>query len=65
MRSTFYTHFTDKRDVLDGSIVGGPAPGQTKPVKAVTAFETLTCEAFDLAALRQFSTAWFNDPRSQ
>ena len=46
-------------------IVGGPAPGQTQPVKAVTAFETLTCEAFDLAALRQFSTAWFNDPRSQ
>lgn len=46
-------------------VVGGPAPGQAPPVKAVNAFETLTCEAFDLAALRQFSTAWFNDPRSQ
>jgi hypothetical protein len=46
-------------------IVGGPAPGQKQPVKAVHAFETLTCDAFDLAALRQFSAAWFNDPRSQ
>jgi hydrogenase/urease accessory protein HupE len=46
-------------------VVGGPAPDQAQPVKAVTAFDTLTCEAFDLAALRQFSTSWFNDPRSQ
>ncbi|GIF42691.1 hydrogenase/urease accessory protein HupE [Actinoplanes xinjiangensis] len=46
-------------------IVGGPAPDQKQPVRALTAFETLTCESFDLAALRQFSDNWFNDPRSQ
>jgi hydrogenase/urease accessory protein HupE len=46
-------------------IVGGPAPDQKQPVRALNAFEALTCESFDLAALRQFSDNWFNDPRSQ
>jgi hydrogenase/urease accessory protein HupE len=46
-------------------IVGGPASGQQEPVKAVAAFETLTCDAYDLAAIRQFADGWFNDPRSQ
>jgi hypothetical protein len=46
-------------------VVGGPAPDQTQPVKAINAFETLTCKAFDLAALRQFTDAWYTDPRSQ
>jgi hypothetical protein len=46
-------------------VVGGPVPDQTQPVKALTAYETLTCDSFDPAAVRQFATDWFNDPRSQ
>jgi hydrogenase/urease accessory protein HupE len=46
-------------------IVGGPVPDQKQPVRAIHAFETLTCDSFDLSALRQFSDNWFNDPRSQ
>jgi hypothetical protein len=46
-------------------IVGGPVPAQKQPLKAVHAYQTLTCTQFDLAALQQFSNGWFNDPRSQ
>jgi hypothetical protein len=46
-------------------VVGGPTPGQGAPLKAVNAYETLTCTEFDLPSLRNFATAWFNDPRSQ
>ncbi|MCG5436436.1 HupE/UreJ family protein [Micromonospora foliorum] len=46
-------------------IVGGPAPSDDQELKAIHAFQTLTCTTFDLAALQRFSTGWFNDPRSQ
>jgi hydrogenase/urease accessory protein HupE len=46
-------------------IVGGPVPGQQQPIRALHAFEALTCTSFDLPALQQFSNTWFNDPRSQ
>ncbi|GAA3016796.1 HupE/UreJ family protein [Streptosporangium longisporum] len=46
-------------------VVGGPAPDQKQPIRAINAFEMLTCPAFDLAALRQFTNTWYADPRSQ
>jgi hydrogenase/urease accessory protein HupE len=50
----------------DGTrVVGGPVPGQQQPIRALNAFEALTCTSFDLPALQQFGAAWFNDPRSQ
>ncbi|WP_433375783.1 HupE/UreJ family protein [Actinoplanes sp. CA-142083] len=53
-------------DPASGRVVGGPAAGQTQPVKAVHAFQTqLACTSFDLAALRQFAADWFADPRSK
>lgn len=37
----------------DGNrVVGGAKPGQTEQFKAVNAVETITCEDFDLAALK-------------
>ena len=53
-------------DPASGRVVGGPEPTLTQPIKAVHAYQTeLVCTGFDLSALRQFTTAWFADPRSK
>lgn len=46
-------------------VVAGPTPDQTQPVRALNAFTMLTCDRFDLGAVRAFGTAWLNDPRSR
>ncbi|MGM1065063.1 HupE/UreJ family protein [Saccharothrix sp. Mg75] len=50
----------------DGNrVVAGAEPGQTQLLKAVHAYGTLTCDAFDLDALKAFTGSWFDDPRSK
>ncbi|GAA2224242.1 hypothetical protein GCM10010429_58510 [Micromonospora olivasterospora] len=46
-------------------VVGGALPEQTQALKAVNAYNTVVCDEFDLDAVKQFTTAWFNDPRSK
>ncbi|MEV6524545.1 HupE/UreJ family protein [Longispora sp. NPDC051575] len=55
-------HITDPGS---GRIVAGPAPQQKEALKAVHAYNTLTCSSYDLPALKEFSRAWFADPRSK
>jgi len=52
-------------DPAAGRVAGGPVPGQQEAVKAVNAYHTLKCSSFDLAAVKQFATSWFDDPRSK
>jgi hydrogenase/urease accessory protein HupE len=52
------------KDPASGRVVGGPAD-QPEVVKAVNAYNTLTCTSFDLDALGHFTGAWFDDPRSK
>jgi hydrogenase/urease accessory protein HupE len=47
-----------------GRVVGA-AQDQPEVFKAVHAYTTLTCTAFDLPALQTFARAWFADPRSK
>jgi hydrogenase/urease accessory protein HupE len=46
-------------------VVGGPMPEQTEPVKLFQRYKTLACTSFDLPAMKQFTKAWFEDPRSR
>ncbi|MEV8438655.1 HupE/UreJ family protein [Actinosynnema sp. NPDC051121] len=46
-------------------VVGGARPGQEQQIKAVNAYETMTCAEFDLDALKAFTNGWFDDPRSK
>jgi hypothetical protein len=46
-------------------LAGGPVLGQAEAVKAVNAYRTLTCATFDSEAVKQFTSDWFNDPRSK
>ena len=46
-------------------VVGGAEPGQSVKLKAVNAYEMLTCDTVDLTALDAFRKAWFADPRSR
>jgi hydrogenase/urease accessory protein HupE len=48
-----------------GKVVAGAEPGQTAQLKAVNAYETMTCADFDLEALKSFTKGWFADPRSR
>ncbi|MEN3615729.1 HupE/UreJ family protein [Plantactinospora sp. ZYX-F-223] len=52
-------------DSTNGKVVGGPATGQAEMLKAVHAYNTITCTSLDLPALKQFTTGWFADPRSK
>lgn len=49
----------------DNRLVAGPSPNQTEPLKAINAYDTLTCATFDLPALTEFKQTWFADPRSR
>lgn len=46
-------------------VVGGSLPEQAEPVRAYHAYAQLTCQRFDLEALRSFVDGWFADPRSR
>jgi hydrogenase/urease accessory protein HupE len=46
-------------------VVGGAEPGQSVKLKAVNAYEMMTCDTVDLTALDAFKKAWFDDPRSR
>lgn len=46
-------------------IVGGPKFDQDVPLRALNAFDMLTCTRFDLDAVKTFATTWLNDPRSR
>jgi hypothetical protein len=46
-------------------VVAAAVPGQTEPLKAINAYESLTCTEFDLTALKTFTKNWFADPRSR
>lgn len=48
-----------------GRVVGGLKPGQTEPIKAINAYETMTCDKLDIASLKKFTDKWFADPRSR
>ncbi|MFI8386739.1 HupE/UreJ family protein [Streptomyces sp. NPDC085540] len=52
-------------DPVNGRVVGGPAPAQKEPFKAVNAYRTLSCTDFDLDALKKFTLDWWADPRSR
>ncbi len=54
------TYIDQPRKVLAGFI-----DGQAEALRAVNAYEQLTCTAFDLAALDRFAKEWFADPRSR
>jgi hydrogenase/urease accessory protein HupE len=51
-------------DTASGRVTGA-AKEQPEVLKAVNAYTTLTCTAFDLEALRTFARDWFADPRSR
>ena len=53
--------YTDER----ARVLAGERPEQTAALHAVNAYEQLTCENFDLEAVRRFVDAWFADPRSR
>lgn len=46
-------------------VVGGAVIGQTDMLNASNAYKTITCQDFDLIALKDFTKAWFADPRSR
>ncbi|MEX5713726.1 hypothetical protein AB1484_37465 [Parafrankia sp. FMc6] len=52
-------------DPKSGRVSGGPNRDQTEQLKAIHAYSTFTCTTFDLDALRQFTTGWFDDPHSK
>jgi hypothetical protein len=56
--------------IVAGLIIGALArlikPGKPRlKLKAVNAFEVMTCDTVDLKALDAFKKAWFDDPRSR
>lgn len=51
-------------DPASGRVVGA-AQEQPEVLKAVNAYTTLTCTAFDMRALGTFVDGWFADPRSK
>jgi hydrogenase/urease accessory protein HupE len=51
-------------DPASGRVVGA-AQQQPEVLKAVNAYTTLTCTAFDMPALETFVKDWFADPRSK
>lgn len=53
------------QDPASGRVVGSAAAGQAEPIRLVNAYDTAVCSTFDLAGARQFTRAWFADPRSK
>ncbi|MEU4478450.1 HupE/UreJ family protein [Micromonospora sp. NPDC023966] len=47
------------------SVVGAAMPQQRDPVLARTAYQTMTCPRFNLAALKSLARSWSSDPRSR
>ncbi|MGH3752230.1 MAG: HupE/UreJ family protein [Pseudonocardiaceae bacterium] len=46
-------------------VVGGAVTGQADMLNASNADKTITCQDVDLIALKNFTKAWFADPRSR
>lgn len=46
-------------------VVAGAVTGQTDVLNATHAYKTITCQEFDVIALKNFTKAWFADPRSR
>ncbi|MDX8053682.1 HupE/UreJ family protein [Lentzea sp. BCCO 10_0798] len=46
-------------------VVGGLKQGQAEQIKAINAYDTMSCEKFDLESLKKFADKWLTDPRSK